>query len=415
MAGFENDVMFAKNADFTQADNQSPTESNGLATNGQLWIGSTAVNAGGTHINVGNITSPNNSISIGYASPNITLQVAGGSTSVLTLTGNSGVATPSAGNINVVTANTTIKFVGSGATLTQDFGLTNLLLGVSGSTITSGIANTSLGLNALAAVTQGTSNVAIGQTALNALTQGTTNVSIGAVSLAVNQTSNSNVAIGHHSMDSLLSGSGTNTAVGYFSLDNITTGSFNLALGQLAGTSYITSDSSNIVLMNSGTLGESNTIRIGTQGSGSGQQNRAFMAGIIGVTNSNPQLVTINSSTGQLGVTTSSELLWNVVSTNQTGATSNGYIFVSPGGALTISLPTTSSVGDEFSVVLDGATSWQITQAAGQQIRLASSTTTLGATGSLTSTAQGNAVTLVCRVANTTWTAISVIGNITVA
>jgi hypothetical protein len=73
MAGFDNDVMYAKNADFTQADNQAVSEANGLATNGQLWIGSTALNGGGTHVNVGTITSPDGSFQIGYTSPNITL------------------------------------------------------------------------------------------------------------------------------------------------------------------------------------------------------------------------------------------------------------------------------------------------------------------------------------------------------
>ena len=48
------DLMFANNADFSGA--AIPLEANGLQTNGQLWIGTTALNAGGTHINVGTIT-----------------------------------------------------------------------------------------------------------------------------------------------------------------------------------------------------------------------------------------------------------------------------------------------------------------------------------------------------------------------
>ncbi|HEY3527461.1 MAG TPA: hypothetical protein VGK47_14795 [Nitrososphaeraceae archaeon] len=75
MAGFENDVVFALNGDFSQSDNQAPAETNGLVTNGQLWIGSTALNAGSTHINVGVLTSPNASVIIGYSTPNITLTV----------------------------------------------------------------------------------------------------------------------------------------------------------------------------------------------------------------------------------------------------------------------------------------------------------------------------------------------------
>lgn len=74
MAGFENDIMFCKNGDFTKTDNQTPSESNGLITNGQLWIGATSTNAGGTHINVGSITAADASITIGYSSPNITVK-----------------------------------------------------------------------------------------------------------------------------------------------------------------------------------------------------------------------------------------------------------------------------------------------------------------------------------------------------
>lgn len=105
MAGFENDVVFAKNADFTQTDNQAATESNGLATNGQLWIGTTAVNAGGTHVNVGAITS--SSLTVGFSSPNITINTAGGGSPIEKVTvDNSTVpgtnpVLPTSGNITI--------------------------------------------------------------------------------------------------------------------------------------------------------------------------------------------------------------------------------------------------------------------------------------------------------------------------
>lgn len=110
MAGFENDVMYAKNADFTEADNQTAQEANGLVTNGDLWIGSTALNAGGTHINVGNITSPGGSITIGYSSPDITIDVAGGGTAIEQITVDNSTAPgtnpvlPLAGNITITGA-----------------------------------------------------------------------------------------------------------------------------------------------------------------------------------------------------------------------------------------------------------------------------------------------------------------------
>lgn len=84
MAGTKNDVIVAKNADFSQAGapNGQSAEANGLVTNGQLWIGSTALNAGGTHVNVGSITSPGGTLTVGYSSPNITVDLVGGSTGI---------------------------------------------------------------------------------------------------------------------------------------------------------------------------------------------------------------------------------------------------------------------------------------------------------------------------------------------
>lgn len=110
-----------------------------------------------------------------------------------------------------------------------------------------------------------------------------------------------------------------------------------------------------------------------------------------------------------------SSLAWSRISANQAGLANNGYICVAPGGVLQVALPAISSVGDTFELVLRGATSWQITQAAGQQIFIANSSTTLGVGGSIASTAQGDAVRLVCSVVNLEWVAISgFIGNLTI-
>lgn len=107
MGGFANsisnniDVVFAKNGDFSGAAN--PNDTNGLQTNGQLWIGSTALNAGSTHINVGNISSPLGTLTIGYSSPNITIDLNGGKVAVETLSDDIGtVTTPTANNIQLV-------------------------------------------------------------------------------------------------------------------------------------------------------------------------------------------------------------------------------------------------------------------------------------------------------------------------
>lgn len=80
-----------------------------MTTDGQLWIGSTlsnrAPNAG--HVRLGSITSPGGSITVGYSDPNITLEVAGGGTSINQVTiDNSTVpgtnpVLPLAGNITI--------------------------------------------------------------------------------------------------------------------------------------------------------------------------------------------------------------------------------------------------------------------------------------------------------------------------
>ena len=108
MAGSKNDVVVGKNADFSQtgAPNSLTSESNGLVTDGQMWIGSTALNAGSTHINVGTITSPLATLTIGYSSPNITLDVAGGGGST-TWNDTSGAFSPLKDNGYFVTATAT--------------------------------------------------------------------------------------------------------------------------------------------------------------------------------------------------------------------------------------------------------------------------------------------------------------------
>lgn len=119
MAGFASsvsnsvDCVYANNADFS--GNSIPADTNGLQTNGQLWIGSTAVNAGNTHINVGSITSPNGTLTIGYASPNITIDLVGGSTGIDSIAVQAGTTpiTPTAAGL--VTINGSVLAQGTGA------------------------------------------------------------------------------------------------------------------------------------------------------------------------------------------------------------------------------------------------------------------------------------------------------------
>jgi hypothetical protein len=127
--------------------------------------------------------------------------------------------------------------------------------------------------------------------------------------------------------------------------------------------------------------------------------------------------VTVTGSPGTNTLTisvTGSGLTWHIISTSQSLVSNNGYICVSPGAALALALPAVSVLGDIIEVTLDGATSFSLTQGAGQQIRLGTLQTTLGAGGSITSTHQGDTIRMVCQTANTKWNILSSIGNLTV-
>jgi len=146
MAGFDNDCVYSDNADFSTAGAGGGSATNGLQTNGQLWIGTTAVNVGGTHINVGSLTSPNNTITIGYSSPNITLDLAGGGTAIDSFTPDNGttpVVPNAAGNVSILGLSGS-KTTGSLNTITvksppyADFPATSTATVNSGSFITSG-------------------------------------------------------------------------------------------------------------------------------------------------------------------------------------------------------------------------------------------------------------------------------------
>jgi len=124
---------------------------------------------------------------------------------------------------------------------------------------------------------------------------------------------------------------------------------------------------------------------------------------------------TVTSGSGNtITITVSgSGMTWSAISASQTLAVDHGY-FCTGGAALSLALPAVSAVGDEITVVLDGSTSWTITQPnAATRIRLGNQQTTLGVGGSLASTAAGDTITLVCETANARWVVISSIGNIT--
>lgn len=143
---------------------------------------------------------------------------------------------------------------------------------------------------------------------------------------------------------------------------------------------------------------------------------------LIGKTGDFPQLagltpgagISIGSGAGTITVSAwGGGLSWTTKGASTPLVNNNAFI-CNAGAALSFSLPAVSGVGDIVALTLDGSTSWAITQAAGQQIRFGNVETTAGAGGSLTSTAQGDTVYLLCVTANTRWTAVHRDGDITV-
>lgn len=398
----------------------TPTITNlAVGTNGQVLLGATGADPA-----FATLTSSGGTITFTPGVHSLNLEASGGA-GVSTLTGNSGGAiSPTAGNINIVTANSTPTFVGSGSTLTLDFSKTNLGLGNSLAAVTTATLNISIGQTALSSLTGGDRNIAIGSSALSSVTGGTNNIAIGesagkgivgnnyniAIGTSVMATNDSdsntaigafaltqnsggsnvavgrealrvagatseNTAVGAYALLNLNAGTGNtalgkgagqvcvngfnnvflgtnsgiqvdanfNTCVGYNSYgqtaatganntyvgyhsgfttttghDNIalgyltygiTSGAFNTTIGSSAGSSYTTSESSNILLGNIGTIGESNVMRLGTTGTGSAQVSTTYIAGVADVVISNPEPVFVDSSTGQFGTAGPNQVL----------------------------------------------------------------------------------------------------------
>jgi hypothetical protein len=193
---------------------------------------------------------------------------------------------------------------GDTATYFNNTAIGNLALGQA----RTGNGNTAAGAQALAIDHAGNNNTAIGFLALQSNSTGNNNTATGWNALGedrlvtgVFSTGNNNTATGAQSLISNLNGN-DNTAVGYLALNSNTSGNNNIALGTSAGGNLTTGDF-NIEIGNAGVAGEANTIRIGDPN----HQTTAFIAGITGVTLSNPLPVVIDPN-GQLGTASADSL-----------------------------------------------------------------------------------------------------------
>lgn len=263
-------------------------------------------------------------------------------------------------------------------------------------------------------------------------------------------TGGSNTGVGHSALISLAAGT-NNTAFGVSAGSLLSSGSNNVLYGYAAGSNYLGGESSNICIGSVGVASENNAIHIGTQGTSPGQQSTAYIAGITGnaASASTAQLVFCDSSSNQMtvlanvadGVLVSSNssvpswlansgtagyvltansgaapswqaapsviMPWTTVTgTSQSMTTNNGYTS-NNAGLVTLTLPTTSAVGDVLKIAGLGAGGFKIGLNASQLIHVGSLATTTGTSGSVASTNQYDTITLQCLVANTTWTVMA--------
>lgn len=302
----------------------------------------------------------------------------------------------------------------------------------------------------------GTHNTFVGEDSGNlALTIATTtdNTGLGYHALNILDGASNSVALGADSLALLVSGD-FNTACGSSALGQVATGGYNIGLGASAGSAITLASSSNICIGNVGAA-ESNTIRIGTQGNGAGQQDKAYMAGIYGASPAaaTTSLVIVDSA-GKLGASalatdgqlyigaTGAAPLWaNITSTDATITITNGantidlaantmawsreagtsvaaapnHGYVNTNAALTtITLPVTASLGTAIEIMGEGTAGWTIAQNAGQNIQYGNISTTIGVGGSLSSSNRYDTVRIICRLADTTWSVVSSVGVLNV-
>lgn len=210
--------------------------------------------------------------------------VAGGAGDVNSIVTDLGTAMPNNGILFVIAnggtdnCGSTVDFSGAG-----DVVLLN---------VTDANNNTIIGKSAGNAAIAAVNNTTVGYEALNMLSTGNSNTVVGNQSAIKINTGQANTLVGNGvgtviTTGSFNTGIGTNVFSPTF-LAGLTTGSYNVAIGDISASNYTSVESSNILLSNTGTVGESNVIHLGTNGNGNGQQNTTYLhGGNVHVTNGN--------------------------------------------------------------------------------------------------------------------------------
>lgn len=279
-----------------------------------------------------NMTTTGNNVAIGSGSMNLATTI--GQCVCIGKDSGNALALTAAGDNNVALGYNAIKFTKANSNI----GIGSFALeGQAGAS--TGSLNVATGHKAGQAVTVGASNALYGHETALLIETGSFNAAIGAVSLGAVVDGSNNTALGYRSLQKVTSSN--NTAIGFESAPELLTGTFNICIGHSAGDDYAGAESNNIVLNNSGAVGESGAIRIGNNV----DHNKYFGSGIY---NTLPSLaatavqdVSIDSD-GQLGAAS--------LSTSSTGLVSGGVLSINGGDA------TLFDITDGFGYIFDVST-----------------------------------------------------------
>ena len=126
--------------------------------------------------------------------------------------------------------------------------------------------------------------------------------------------------------------------------------------------------------------------------------------------------ISVTNAAGSITVASTGSAIWTAMDADATLAVNTARINTKAAALLTATLPATAAVGT--TIILQGsaagANGWKIAQNALQNIQIGNTSTTIGAGGSIASTDDNDSISLVCTVADTTWNAFAVVGNLTI-
>jgi len=356
MSGFDNETVYANNWDFRGVQPVLPQ----VTVAGQLPIGT----GGSPAILVGEITSPGGTITVGYSSPNITLDLAGGSTAIDSVTVDN--SSPPGTNPVLPTAGGNITITGAQ---------------VVASSLANVIQTNSTAANSFAVTIQRSSAVAASDTSKNGVSH------FDSAAFDVN-------------------------ASGFVQLNGggIAATAFDVQANTAPGTDPVVPTAAGLVTVNGAAVANHSVVLETRSRAANAYNLEVQYAAAAAATDATKSGVahfdSASFSVDANGFVTTSGgggFTWNDVSGAFSPLRNNGYFIT---GTATGTLPAAPAQGDTVKFFVDHASQVLTIQAtAGKIIRLGSLVSSSG--GTAVSTVQGDSVELTYRTSDTCWCAIA--------